>query len=322
MSESTCQDHSNSTHDHSSHESNSAELDSFEAANKHHHNEAGHSHSHANSTLNVWLAGTSQNHTPERGNARGLTRLPTAGRIAEAVLDEYDFDEDSTTLLDFACGSYVPLSSPHSAPANSSFPTDPSGLISQALSPHCARIIGVDISPKRVEEYSLAASNQGIDKEEMMAVQKDRLVDEDAELGGEKFDVVLCAQAYHHILDIDATTMALSRRVKPGGVLIVVDLDNTSGFAEMRNRAPKKVAEEVEKVVAHKSGFSPEELKKCFEKTGRFESVTVDVALSTMLSEMAAKKGKDNWAEGMVDGKERPDVEVRHLIVVGVRSEQ
>lgn len=39
-----------------------------------------------------------------------------------------------------------------------------------------------------------------------------------------------------------------------------------------------------------------------------------------MLSEMAAIKGKGNWAEGMVGGVERPDVEVRHLIASGVRK--
>ena len=36
---------------------------------------------------------------------------------------------------------------------------------------------------------------------------------------------------------------------------------------------------------------------------------------------MAAIKGQGNWAEGMVDGAERPDVEIRHLIVTGVRRQ-
>ncbi|KAL8278491.1 hypothetical protein RQP46_009181 [Phenoliferia psychrophenolica] len=259
-------EHGDHHHHHGAEPSGSAEAPhDFVAANKSHHNEAGHSHGHASSALNQWLG----------------------KRIAEAIMDAVDFDEDTTTVLDFACGA---------------------GLVAQNLAPFASRIVGVDLSERMVEQFNLAVANQGIDPSEMMAVQKDVLLDEDAELDGELFDVVVCAQAYHHIPDIDATTLALSRRVKPGGHLVVVDLDSTSGFAELKARTPKAMADKISKVVAHKSGFTEQELQACFEKSDRLE---------TMLSEMQAIKGVGNWADGMVGGAERPDVEIRHLIVVG-----
>ena len=94
---------SSHTHDHHpAHEVEDAHMDhDFAAANKHHHNEAGHSHGHVNSSLNIWLGGESgiNRRFPLSDACR-----PAPGRVAEAILDAIDFDEDETTVLDFACG--------------------------------------------------------------------------------------------------------------------------------------------------------------------------------------------------------------------------
>lgn len=67
--------------------------------------------------------------------------------------------------------------------------------------------------------------------------------------------ILQCAQTYHHIPDVVGITKALSRRLKPGGRLIVIDLDAESGFGEaITTRISKQKAEELSKVVVHKGG--------------------------------------------------------------------
>ncbi|KAG8966335.1 hypothetical protein FRC03_012132 [Tulasnella sp. 419] len=121
--------------------------------------------------------------------------------IGDAVLDEFDFDEDSTVMMDYACG-----------------------LISQQLAPYCKEILGVDISDNMVAQFNLKVSNQGIPADEMQAIKLEIRGDPD-ELDGKKFDVIVCAQAYHHFLDIDKVTRNLAVHLKPeSGTLIIVDL--------------------------------------------------------------------------------------------------
>ncbi|KAM0753975.1 S-adenosyl-L-methionine-dependent methyltransferase [Meredithblackwellia eburnea MCA 4105] len=269
-------------HDHVHDHSHQEHGHDYVQANKDHHNQHGHAHSHSNSPLNNFLAES----------------------VADSVLEIADFDENATTLLDFACGS---------------------GLVSQRLAPHCKRIVGVDLSQAMVDHFNQLVADHGIEKEEMVAIQRDELKDDENELDGELFDVVLCAQAYHHIPDVDAVTLALSRRVKPQGKLIVIDLDSTSGFADWRNRVSKESAEKYKKVVAHKNGFAPEELISSFEKTGRFSSVTTEVTLTTSLRQLAEIKGPNNWAEGMQKPDEgekesKKDLEIRHLAWIGVKK--
>lgn len=107
----------------------------------------------------------------------------------------------------------------------------------------------------------------------MYAVQRDALRDEEDELDGELFDVVLvsrsedrsllhkrltntfslqCSQAYHHIPDLDAITKSLSRRLKPNGSLLVIDLSSEGNFEH------EKIVDDKSKfkdVVSHKHGM-------------------------------------------------------------------
>lgn len=131
----------------------------------------------------------------------------------------------------------------------------------------------------------------------MMAIQLDELKDEATSLGGRLFDVVIvsfflispyslltfsisfeCAQSYHHIQDVQALTLALTRRLKLGGMLIVIDLDNQSSFSETLIEKSTKEGDQSTKIVAHRGGFSQEELREIFEKTGRLEDVEVEVS--------------------------------------------
>lgn len=56
-----------------------------------------------------------------------------------------------------------------------------------------------------VDAFNQSVSNQGIDPEEMVAVQKDMLLDEDSELNGETFDVVLVGVARSGVEELPLT---------------------------------------------------------------------------------------------------------------------
>lgn len=149
----------------------------------------------------------------------------------------------------------------------------------------------------------LQVSNNGLEPSDMIAIQLDELKDEATELGGRLFDVVIvsslsllslcstntplfpqCAQSYHHIQDVNALTLALTRRLKLGGMLIVIDLDNQASFSEtLIEKSTTKQGEGVgqaqsNKIVAHRGGFSQAGLREIFEKTGRLEDVEVEVS--------------------------------------------
>lgn len=82
-----------------------------------------------------------------------------------------DADEPVTqTILDYACGR---------------------GLISQRLAPYARSIVGIDISHSAVEAYNAAARGNGLEQSEMHALQMDELRDEEGELGGRKFDLIV-----------------------------------------------------------------------------------------------------------------------------------
>jgi SAM-dependent methyltransferase len=108
-------------------------------------------------------------------------------RSALAIRKHYPFDEDSTLVMDFACGTGG--LEPWSWHISSSLPVPTLGLLSKELAPYAKSIVGIDISQGVVDRYNLSVSNQGILPEEMRAVCAE-LKGRDEELDGLKFDVI------------------------------------------------------------------------------------------------------------------------------------
>jgi len=102
----------------------------------------------------------------DRPNAQEQPR-----RIGNAIRRKYGslFDEETTTLMDFACGT---------------------GPISRYLCPYVKSVVGVDISQDMVDHYNLLVENQGIPYEEMKAVRAE-LERNDTVLEGRKFDIIV-----------------------------------------------------------------------------------------------------------------------------------
>ncbi|KIM29132.1 hypothetical protein M408DRAFT_329134, partial [Serendipita vermifera MAFF 305830] len=122
-------------------------------------------------------------------------------QIAEVIRESFPFDEESTVLLDYACGT---------------------GQMSRHLAPYTRQIIGADITQGMVDYYNQRVYNQGIPPDQMRAIC---LTGTDSDLDGQKFDLIVCSQAYHHFPNIAAVTKTLASLLKPGtGKLFVADL--------------------------------------------------------------------------------------------------
>lgn len=173
------------------------------------------------------------------------------------MINAYPFEEDSTLVLDYACGT---------------------GLISKKLAAHAKCIVGVDISQSMVDQYNQSVLNQGIPPEEMRAVCCD-LTAAPNQLDGMKFDVVVCASSYHHFASIEDVTKALASYLKPGGSLLVADLMKPSESSAESARALFPTG--AHDIVAHKSGFEEADIKTVFEGVGliNFSFVTACKAM-------------------------------------------
>lgn len=81
-----------------------------------------------------------------------------------------------------------------------------------------------------LDKYRATAAELGLDESHMIAVQGDLLAPvvqpttpslNDEELGG--FDLVAICMALHHVDDIERATRRLAERLRPGGVLLIID---------------------------------------------------------------------------------------------------
>ncbi|THH30816.1 hypothetical protein EUX98_g3368 [Antrodiella citrinella] len=231
-----------------------------------------HTHNHNYSSANEEFFNNQAETYENKPQAQELAR-----RISKAMRETYPslFDEDQTSLLDYACGP---------------------GLVSRELCAYVKSIVGVDISQGMVDRYNVRVANQGIPPEEMRAV-KVELKGDGSELDGARFDVIIvsislslsqslllltwnmehspygtdntlyalcssiqCVAAYHHFASVDETTRILGSFLKPGGSLLVADIVNDG--------SDKNPLGHFGHVVAHTAGFSEEEMQRLVEGAG------------------------------------------------------
>ena len=118
-------------------------------------------------------------------------------------------------LLDYACGP---------------------GTVTRALLPYVSHIQGIDVSDGMVEEYNSRSEAAGTTKV-ASAMQGNLLGDEpyvtgpsgkrtdtesDPSLNG--FDAAVVGLGFHHFTDYAGSLKKLAQRVKPGGVVGIIDL--------------------------------------------------------------------------------------------------
>ncbi|CAG8520435.1 20407_t:CDS:2 [Cetraspora pellucida] len=174
------------------------------------------------------------------------THYLCAKKCAEAILKEVEDFEDleGSEVLDFAY-----------------------------LCAHVKSILGVDLSQNMVDEYNKKVWQQGIDQEEMHAICLELKESEGNQLNGRKFDLVVCASAYHHIEDINSMTRVLANYLKQDGTLIVLDLKKQPNLSH-------RLHMDTNNSVSHKGGFDPKELENIFLETGMLKDVGSKIAFT------------------------------------------
>ncbi|KAF4434340.1 hypothetical protein F53441_13711 [Fusarium austroafricanum] len=155
-----------------------------------------------------------------------------------------------TKMLDYACGD---------------------GVASRALAPFMSTVRGMDISSGMAEQYNQMALKAGYTPIKMRAIQGDLIEPESTpspELNTPAFfdfDLVVMCMALHHIENPDNMILQLSKRLRPGGILLIVDWLANSEDSSVQN-GNRTMG--VPNGAVNRMGFKEGEVKSAYEKAG------------------------------------------------------
>ncbi|KAM7201402.1 methyltransferase [Naviculisporaceae sp. PSN 640] len=156
---------------------------------------------------------------------------------------EQESSGKTVRLLDYACGT---------------------GAVSRALAPYTTQCVGIDLSENMVAAYNARAENQGLATEEMHAYQGNLCVPDDPSPAAftspefYNFDVAAVGLGFHHFDDPELAAKRLAERLRPGGVLVILDFLPHGKFDTHHPAAD---------TVTH-HGFSEEQIQSIFTKAG------------------------------------------------------
>ncbi|KAM0388973.1 hypothetical protein HYE67_001019 [Fusarium culmorum] len=142
-------------------------------------------------------------------------------------------------LLDYACGT---------------------GMLSRVLAQHTSEAIGIDLSKDMVGVYNAQAQNQGSSRQAFQGNLADPTDPSPAAFTDARFfdfDVAGVGLGFHHFDKPDLASKRLTERLRPGGVLFIIDF--------VAHKIDPKDAEK--RGIAH-HGFSEEQIRKMFEDAG------------------------------------------------------
>jgi len=153
----------------------------------------------------------------------------------------------------------------------------------QAFAPYISTAIGIDLSPNMIKLFSQLAEASGLPPSHITAVVGDLLSSPPTENVCTRefhdFDLAAIGLGFYHFGDQAAALKRLAERLRPGGVLLIVDLRGDHPMHGEGHPATKTI---------HKGGFEEEEeVKRLFEGVG-----LVEFGFQTLLERMKIKRGR------------------------------
>ncbi|KAJ9155661.1 S-adenosyl-L-methionine-dependent methyltransferase [Pleurostoma richardsiae] len=198
------------------------------------------------------------------------------------VEDDHDGDEHgagnsgkprrAVRLLDYACGT---------------------GTITRALVPYTTQCVGIDLSEEMVATYNARAQNQGLTKEQASAHHGNLTVPSDPDppaFAGPDFwdfDVAAVGLGFHHFDDPELAAARLARRLRPGGVLLILDFLAYDPLAKWGGGGEQE--EQALKTVTH-HGFTEGRIRSIFEAAGAGEGFGLEVVREVAFGEREEKR--------------------------------
>ncbi|KAK3080313.1 hypothetical protein LTS18_002508 [Coniosporium uncinatum] len=177
-------------------------------------------------------------------------------------------------FLDYACGS---------------------GSMTRAFAPYITTAIGIDISPNMIKLFSQLAEASGLPSSHITAVVGDLLSTPPTENVCTRefhdFDLAAIGLGFHHFGDQAAALQRLAERLRPGGVVLIVDLRGDHPMHGKGHPAMKTI---------HRGGFEEEEVKRLFEGVG-----LVEFGFQTLPEKMRMKKGDSTFEREVFVAKGR-----------------
>jgi SAM-dependent methyltransferase len=148
--------------------------------------------------------------------------------------------QTSVRVLDYACGP---------------------GTMTAALEDRATEYCGIDLSDGMVNAYNERFNSQTSESQKFQAhaivgnLLEDTVPEHLSDPKFFGFDLAVVGVGFHHFSDVQLATKRLAERLKPGGVLLIIDF---------LSHAPE---EKYQKIISH-HGFSEETVKGLFDGAG------------------------------------------------------
>ena len=138
-------------------------------------------------------------------------------------------------------------------------------MVSRALGPYVNKIQALDLSTNMVTRYKELASSSTIASVKNATARVGDLFangELPAELSGQElygFSIAAVCAALHHFADPGLAVQRLAERLRPGGVLLIIDFVEENGVSWVSTPADHTI---------HKHGFSENEIQDLMKKAG------------------------------------------------------
>lgn len=108
------------------------------------------------------------------------------------------------------------------------------------------------------------------------------------------FDLAVVGYGFHHFQDVYLATSRIASRLKPGGVLMIVDFVTHA----------KAEGDPVKNTIAH-HGFGEEEVKSIFEGAGLVDIGVMEMEEAVMMKKPGARDDEPGWERKVFLGRGR-----------------